>query len=186
MAIILSWSFLSYPVAVILGIILHEPTHLIFAYLVGGQNVKIGVKNKGNVGFIKYDLNNFSAWKVRFVGLAPITTAAMVTIINYNTFKRLELYCLAFGLVIYVSWKDISLEAALTGNSKIQHIYHSIPKYIRIFAVSCIFWQITKILVGLAGGVGNLAFVVEFGGQLTSLFIFYFGAYLFVFDFTKK
>mgnify|MGYP003146137491 CR=1 FL=1 len=181
MGIVFEWSFLSYSVAAILGIILHEPIHLIFAYIVGGKNIKIGIKNKGNLGFIKYNLNNFSSWKVRLVGLAPIITAAIVTITNYNTFKRLELYCLAFGLIIYVSWKDISLEAALTGNSQLQKTYHSIPKYIRIFIVAWIFWQITNVLVHLLGGRGLMAGVVELGGQLSSLFIAYYGLYLLIF-----
>ena len=181
MSLVFEWYFLIYPLAAILGIILHEPTHLIFAYLAGGQNVKIGVKNKGNLGFIKYNLNNFSPWKVRLVGLAPIITAATVTIINYNTSQRLEWYCLAFGLVIYVSWKDISLEAALRGNSNVQRIYHSVPKYVRLFVVAWIFWQITNFMVYSLGVRGEGAAVVELGGQLSSLFIAYYALYLLIF-----
>tara|TARA_R110002012_G_scaffold120262_2_gene269469 strand:+ start:472 stop:1023 length:552 start_codon:yes stop_codon:yes gene_type:complete len=181
MEIIFHWSFLLYPFALIVGIALHEPTHLLAAYIAGGKNIKIGIKNKGNLGFIKYDLHDFSTLKVRFVGLAPIITAAIVTIINFITHNRLEWYCFAFGLIIYMSWKDISVEAALTGKSKIQKIYHSVPKYIRIFAVSWLFWQLTKVLVGLAGEVGMMAAAVELGGQSTSLLTAYYATYLFVF-----
>ena len=178
MAIVFHWSFLLYPFAAIAGVLSHEFTHFIAAYIAGGKNIKIGLKNKGNLGFIKYDLNHFSKLKVRFIGFAPIITAAIIIMINYISSNSLEWYCFAFGLIIYTSWTDISVEAALTGTSQIQKIYHSVPKYVRIFAVSLIFWQLTKVLVITAGSVGMLAYVVELGGQLTSLFIAYYAAYL--------
>ena len=178
MAIVFHWSFLLYPFAAIAGVISHEFTHLIAAYIAGGKNIKIGLKNQGNRGFIKYDLTHFSKLKVRFIGFAPIITALMVIMLNYITINGLEWYCFAFGLIIYTSWKDISVEAALTGTSNIQKIYHSVPKYVRIFGVSFLFWQLTEVLVITAGSVGMLAVVVEFGGQLTSFFIAYYAAYL--------
>ena len=122
----------------------------------------------------------FSAWKVRFIGFAPILTAATVILINYNTSNSLEWYCFAFGLIVYVSWSDISVQAALTGNSNIQKIYHSAPKYVRLFIVAFIFWQATKFLVTAAGSVGMLAAAVELWGQLSSLFIAYYGAYVMI------
>ena len=149
MAIVFHWSFLLYPFAAIAGVISHEFTHLIAAYIAGGKNIKIGLKNQGNRGFIKYDLTHFSKLKVRFIGFAPVITAAMVIMLNYITSNGLEWYCFAFGLIIYTSWKDISVEAALT-----------------------------EVLIGLSGDVGMLAYVVEFGGQLTSFFIAYYAAYL--------
>tara|TARA_B100000029_G_scaffold254412_1_gene251216 strand:+ start:901 stop:1464 length:564 start_codon:yes stop_codon:yes gene_type:complete len=179
--IIFNWYVLIYPVAMVFGIALHEPAHFVAAKLAGASNIKMGLTKEGD-GYLRYDLKNLSRKKIRVIGLAPILAAFIIVGLNVIGPHRLEWYCVAFGLVVYTSWSDLSVNIALGQDAKIKQFYHSIPKYVRLFVVACFFWQITNLMVYSLGGRGVMASVVEIGGQLTALFTAYYAAYIMIFD----